>query len=100
MADRLLYAAATARREVADGRLGRRTRPAAAHRGRIRPGVPLAVIRRTFAVALLACAVAAGASAQLVPVTQRNAAIPCSIPYGLRPADAAAWTPGAKVGQG
>jgi len=56
--------------------------------------------RRTFAAAFLLSALASAASAQLVPVTQCNAAIPCSIPMGLRPADAAAWTPGAKVGQG
>jgi hypothetical protein len=45
-------------------------------------------------------AAAAPAPAQIVPVTRCNAAIPCNIPYGLRPADAAGWTPGANVGQG
>jgi hypothetical protein len=33
-------------------------------------------------------AFAAGAAAQLVPVSTCHAALPCSIPYGLRPADA------------
>ena len=33
-------------------------------------------------------ALAAGADAQLVPVSTCHAALPCSIPYGLRPADA------------
>lgn len=32
-------------------------------------------------------ALAAGAAAQLVPVSTCHAALPCSIPYGLRPAD-------------
>ncbi len=40
------------------------------------------------------------ARAQLVPITRCNSAIPCNIPMGLRPADAAAWTPGNKLGQG
>jgi hypothetical protein len=52
------------------------------------------------ATLLLGAVWAAPMSAQLVPVTRCNAAIPCNIPYGLRPADAAAWTPGANVGQG
>jgi hypothetical protein len=56
--------------------------------------------RRALATAVLFALVAATAAAQLVPVTRCNAALPCSIPFGLRPADAAAWTPGAKVGQG
>jgi len=42
----------------------------------------------------------APALAQIVPITRCNAAIPCNIPYGLRPADAAGWTPGSNVGQG
>ena len=62
--------------------------------------MPLVVTLRAFAVAFLACILAGAASAQLVPVTRCNAAIPCSIPMGLRPADAAAWTPGANVGHG
>ena len=33
-------------------------------------------------------ALAARAAAQLVPVSTCHAALPCSIPYGLRPADA------------
>jgi len=58
------------------------------------------VIRRASAAAILLISIAAAARAQLVPITRCQAAIPCSIPYGLRPADAAAWTPGARVGQG
>jgi hypothetical protein len=38
--------------------------------------------------------------AQLVPLSQCGAAIPCSIPVGLRPADAAAVSPYARAGQG
>lgn len=58
------------------------------------------MIRRTLAAAVLSLSLTAAARAQLVPITRCNAAIPCSIPTGLRPADAAAWTPGAKTGQG
>ena len=58
------------------------------------------MIRRALAGAIVLAASAAAARAQLVPITRCNAAIPCSIPMGLRPADAAAWTPGAKTGQG
>jgi len=59
-----------------------------------------------LAAAALRLAVAAAALgslpvfAQIVPITRCNAAIPCNIPYGLRPADAAGWTPGSNVGQG
>lgn len=41
---------------------------------------------------------AATASAQLVPLARCHAAIPCSIPYGLRPADAVANLPDARLG--
>lgn len=58
------------------------------------------MIRPALAAAIVLASCAAAASAQLVPITRCNAAIPCSIPTGLRPADAAAWTPGAKLGQG
>ena len=60
-------------------------------------------LRAIAAAALLvsvAAAAPAPASAQIVPITRCNAAIPCNIPYGLRPADAAGWTPGSNVGQG
>lgn len=54
-----------------------------------------------FAAAALGLLFAAvPARAQLVPITRCNSAIPCNIPYGLRPADAAAWTPGNNLGQG
>jgi hypothetical protein len=58
---------------------------------------------RAIAVApllLVFVAAAAPLFAQIVPITRCNAAIPCNIPYGLRPADAAGWTPGSNVGQG
>jgi hypothetical protein len=54
---------------------------------------------RALATAALLGSVAAASPAplfaQLVPVTHCNAAIPCNIPYGLRPWRAANWTPGA-----
>jgi hypothetical protein len=43
---------------------------------------------------------ASDAFAQLVPLSQCGAAIPCSIPTGLRPADAAALSPYGRVGNG
>lgn len=53
-------------------------------------------------VALLAAAglaaFAATARAQLVPLTQCQAAFPCNLPYGLRPADAVANLPDARLG--
>jgi hypothetical protein len=53
-------------------------------------------------VALLAAAAIAGfagsASGQLVPLARCQAALPCSIPYGLRPADAVANLPDAGLG--
>ena len=55
---------------------------------------------RALAAASLLVSCAAIAPAQIVPITRCNAAIPCNIPYGLRPADAAGWTPGSNVGQG
>ena len=59
----------------------------------------LAAATFRFAVAAAACA-SLPLFAQIVPITRCNAAIPCNIPYGLRPADAAGWTPGSNVGQG
>jgi hypothetical protein len=55
---------------------------------------------RRVLLAALTFLLAAGARAQLVPIARCNAAIPCNIPIGLRPADAAAWTPDSKQGQG
>ena len=40
---------------------------------------------------------AADARAQLVPISECNAAIPCNIPKGLRPADAAALAPNGRA---
>jgi hypothetical protein len=57
-------------------------------------------VARRALLAALTFLVAAGARAQLVPIARCNAAIPCNIPIGLRPADAAAWTPYSKQGQG
>ena len=45
-------------------------------------------------------ALAAGAAAQLVPVSTCHAALPCSIPYGLRPADAVQHLANANGGPG
>ncbi|HKD20348.1 MAG TPA: hypothetical protein VKG23_21040 [Thermoanaerobaculia bacterium] len=53
-------------------------------------------------VALLAAVGFAGLSAvaraQLVPLTRCQAAFPCSMPYGLRPADAVMNLPDARLG--
>ncbi len=54
---------------------------------------------RRALLAALTFLIAAGARAQLVPITRCNGAMPCNIPIGLRPADAAAWTPGGNQGQ-
>ena len=65
--------------------------------------IVLTSMRRIAFVAALGLIAAAAPSpvfAQLVPITRCNSAIPCNIPYGLRPADAAAWTPGNNLGQG
>jgi fermentation-respiration switch protein FrsA (DUF1100 family) len=43
-------------------------------------------------------ALAGTAAAQLVPLTRCQAAFPCSAPYGLRPADAVANLPDARLG--
>ncbi|HEY2797714.1 MAG TPA: hypothetical protein VGK26_07480 [Thermoanaerobaculia bacterium] len=40
------------------------------------------------------------ARAQLVPLSECGSAIPCNIPKGLRPADAAALSPYGRVGNG
>jgi len=66
----------------------------------MRPGaLAAAALRLTVAAAALASWPVL-VLAQIVPITRCNAAIPCNIPYGLRPADAAGWTPGSNVGQG
>jgi hypothetical protein len=57
-------------------------------------------VARRLLLATVSFALAAAALAQLVPITRCNAAIPCNIPFGLRPADAATWTPDARQGQG
>ena len=54
--------------------------------------------RALLLLALSQLAFASGLGAQLVPLSQCGAAIPCSIPYGLRPADAAALSPYGRVG--
>jgi hypothetical protein len=41
---------------------------------------------------------AGAAAGQLVPLTRCQAAFPCSVPYGLRPADAVANLPDARLG--
>lgn len=44
--------------------------------------------------------VAGAARAQLVPLSQCGSALPCSIPVGLRPPDAAAVSPFGRAGAG
>jgi hypothetical protein len=58
-------------------------------------------MRRLVLLAALGWAgLASSGAAQLVPLSQCGAAIPCSIPVGLRPADAAAVSPYGRVGNG
>jgi hypothetical protein len=56
--------------------------------------------RLTLLAALVLSAVVRDSAAQLVPLSQCGSAIPCSIPTGLRPADAAALSPYGRVGNG
>src|SRR4051812_45640672 len=101
VADRFLHPPASPRGEVPHGRLGRRSRRPPSHPRGVRPRLPLAVIRRSAAaLAFLLWLAARPARGQIVPITRCQAAIPCSIPMGLRPADAAAWTPGSQIGRG
>lgn len=56
-------------------------------------------MRRAAGLAALGLtAITAAASAQLVPLARCHAALPCSIPYGLRPADAVSYQPDAGIG--
>ena len=55
--------------------------------------------RLSFAAAVFLLS-ATSARAQLVPLSRCNAALPCAIPFGLRPADAVAFSPDARAGQG
>jgi hypothetical protein len=60
-------------------------------------------MRRTALLAAFVGALmlaAAEAHAQLVPLSDCGSAIPCNIPKGLRPADAAALSPYSRVGNG
>jgi len=54
--------------------------------------------RAAFAAAVLLTAFAEAALAQLVPLARCHAAFPCSVPYGLRPADAVSNLPDATGG--
>jgi hypothetical protein len=56
--------------------------------------------RLTLLAAFALAAAAADAGAQLVPVQDCGTAIPCSIPKGFVPADAAPWIPNARAGAG
>jgi hypothetical protein len=56
------------------------------------------VSRRVGIFAALLLAFSPGAFAQIVPLSRCQAAIPCSIPFGLRPADAVAFSPYARTG--
>lgn len=51
---------------------------------------------RIFAAILLASS--PGAFAQIVPLSRCNAALPCSIPFGLRPANATTFSPYTRAG--
>jgi hypothetical protein len=55
-------------------------------------------MRRLALVAAGLAAFVATANAQLVPLTRCQAAFPCSVPYGLRPADAVVNLPDARLG--
>ena len=60
-------------------------------------------MRRTALLAAFVGALlgaAADAVAQLAPISECGSAIPCNIPKGLRPADAAALSPQGRVGNG
>jgi hypothetical protein len=59
------------------------------------------VRRRLSAISapvLAALALAPPAGGQLVPLTLCQSAIPCNIPFGLRPADSVAGSPYARTG--
>jgi hypothetical protein len=57
------------------------------------------VMRRRALFAVLAwVGLTSAAAAQLVPLSQCGSALPCSIPVGLRPADAAAVSPYGRIG--
>jgi hypothetical protein len=56
-------------------------------------------MRRAALLAVVGLTAAATtASAQLVPLARCHAAFPCSVPYGLRPADAVTNLPDAGIG--
>ena len=59
----------------------------------------LCVAARSF-FGLAGLVLASAAHAQLVPLARCNGALPCSIPFGLRPADSVAFSPYARTGQG
>jgi hypothetical protein len=54
--------------------------------------------RAALSAAVGLAAFSAAASAQLVPLARCQTAFPCSIPYGLRPADAVSNLPDARLG--
>jgi hypothetical protein len=58
------------------------------------------VSRALLLCALSSLAFASSLRAQLVPLSQCGSAMPCSLPTGLRPADAAALSPYGRVGPG
>jgi len=55
-------------------------------------------MRRLALLAAAGLLAAGAASAQLVPLARCQAAYPCNLPYGLRPADAVANLPDARGG--
>ena len=56
-------------------------------------------MKRAALLAAAGLAFGSGAAAQIVPLTTCHAAIPCSIPFGLRPADSLAHSPYGSAGQ-
>jgi hypothetical protein len=55
-------------------------------------------MRRAALLAVVGLLAAGAAGAQLVPLARCQAAYPCNLPYGLRPADAVANLPDARGG--
>jgi hypothetical protein len=55
-------------------------------------------MRRAAFLAVVGVLAAGSAGAQLVPLARCQAAYPCNLPYGLRPADAVANLPDARGG--
>jgi hypothetical protein len=57
-------------------------------------------VTRRLLLAAVGLSMAGILAAQLVPLSRCQAALPCSIPFGLRPADTVAFSPYARTGSG